>query len=486
MDQLARQIIAVPQIKRIIFVCGTVSTADLIYETIKEMQLERVTIVAYTKSIRLAIQNKVMNPDCDIDVHTCVVNFANEEELLAEPGMDLDEIAICFDGIRNGNRVTQYAKLKPRYVFGVVNKDDINSFLVWEAFRKCSRKVCLISYKNKNEVLDWNANASGIELSVIFPMYNVAAYLPECINSIIQWKADYVEYLFVDDGSPDDSAKIVENYAKIDSRVKLLKKENGGCASARQYGLDHARGRYVGFVDPDDYIDPTMFKKLYKRALIGSYEIAYCGYNELYENDGSIREIEDCYYEPYSDGTTDQESINTLIHALRVAIWRGIYSRDLIDRNSIHFYTDLRRFDDLPFKVEVFSKARSVVAIPEHLYYYRLARPGQDVAADDERLYVHFPIFTYLDRFIRKSSDQRQLDNLQIVKLHTHQYALRKIKTELIAEYVEQASKDIRSNFKFLEGLYILRRFSRNDLMWYYALYFNLPSLVIKLVKKNK
>ena len=485
MDQLARHIIEVPEIKNILFVCGVESSADLICEICKELKLDRIMVIASTLDIKHAIRNKLRNAAYETESRMCSVSYLKAEDVLSGTSEKLNKFAVCFDGINTPDKIIRYAKLKPKYVFGAANKDDVNAFLVWEVFRKCSEKICLISHKEKNEVLDWNASKNGVELSVIFPMYNVAAYLPECIESIIQWKADYVEYLFIDDGSPDNSSEIVEKYAQDDQRIKLLKKENGGCASARQYGLDHAQGKYIGFIDPDDYIDPTMFKKLYKRALLGSYEIAYCGYNELYENDGSTREIEDCYYEPYSSGTTNQNAINDLIHTLRVAIWRGIYSKELIERNSIHFYTDLRRFDDLPFKVEVFSKARSVVAIPEHLYYYRLARPGQDVSADDDRLYVHFPIFNYLNQFIRKSSDQRQLDNLQIVKIHTHQYALKKIRPEFIAEYVKMASTDLRSNFGFFEGWYILRKLSRGDLMWYYAIYFGMPNLVKVLIGRK-
>ena len=71
-----------------------------------------------------------------------------------------------------------------------------------------------------------------------------------------------------------------------------MDKPNGGCASARQYGLDKARGKYIGFIDPDDYIDESMFRKLLRAAMMGSYDISYCGYNEYYENTKEIRKVE--------------------------------------------------------------------------------------------------------------------------------------------------------------------------------------------------
>ena len=110
---------------------------------------------------------------------------------------------------------------------------------------------------------------------------------------------------------------------------------------------------------------------------------------------------------------------------------------------QIHFYTDLRRFDDLPFKIEVFAAAKSVIAIDEYLYYYRLSRPGQDVAADDERLYVHFDIFDHLDKSIVSQKNQILNDCLQVSKVQTHLYAMNKIKAEFVKTYKERAKKDL-------------------------------------------
>ena len=124
------------------------------------------------------------------------------------------------------------------------------------------------------QILEWIKNKnSDIELSVIFPMYNVAAYLDQCISSVTAWKAPYIEFLFVNDGSPDNSREIVLKWAEKDSRIKLLDKPNGGCASARQFGLERAQGSYIGFIDPDDFIDESMFRKLLRSAMTGSYDI---------------------------------------------------------------------------------------------------------------------------------------------------------------------------------------------------------------------
>lgn len=471
-----------------VLVLGSASSEWLVVDICKAVQLEHLTVATEVSDLKKKMDKafEVLKTDHSSYLPDILEIITLQE--LEKYRRPAKKLALCFDVPLCNDAITRWSFLRPDYVYGIAHRDAINPFAIWESFHQCAHEIHIISWKVKEDVLHWERRTgSDIELSVIFPVYNVANYLKTCLDSISHWDASYVEYLFVDDGSPDNSAEIITEYAEKDPRIKLLQKENGGCASARQYGMERAKGQYIGFIDPDDYIDPSMFRKLLSAAMSGSYEIAYCGYNELYENSGATREIPDSLGDPYVDGTADIAKINALISNLRVAIWRGIYARDLIERNHIHFYTDLRRFDDLPFKVEVLSKARSVVAVPEYLYYYRLARPGQDVSADDERLYVHFPIFKYLDDFLRRSSDQRQLDYLQLVKVHTHKFALCKLRSEFIKEYVRQASEDIRSNFGYREGRYILRKLSgRGDRLWFFALYFRQVPLIKWLISREK
>lgn len=417
--------------------------------------------------------------------------FAAPEELRFRPyyefsGME-GQWALC-PILCEGSDVLPFLERKPAYVAGSIKDTGISAFNIWERCRDFCREISLKTWREGKGslMLDWAvpgspavsgsgavpdsnsvsgvavfdsssvsdgagisdsspAGSSGIELSVVVPVYNVAPYVERCIESITAWKAEYVEFLFVNDGSTDESADIIQKWMAVDERILLIEKENGGCASARQAGLDRARGRYVGFIDPDDFVDENMYRKLLKAAMCGNFDISLCGYNEYYENSGRIKPAEDSLWHPYLDGCYDREKIRELITYCRVAIWRGIYKREFLERNRIGFYTEIRRFDDLPFKVETFAMAGSVVMIPEYLYYYRLEREGQDVAADDERLYVHFAIFKRLDASIGKTGNQFLIDNLQMCKIQTHRYALSKIREEFRERYVEQARADLNS-----------------------------------------
>ncbi|MBR5873267.1 MAG: glycosyltransferase [Oscillospiraceae bacterium] len=413
------------------------------------------------------------------------LQFISLEEIIpTEKEVD----ALVFENVEDISVLFQLEKFSPKYLVGEMKQQGLSSFALWEKYRNTCEEILIVTKRidMDAQVLSWKKNTdNNIELSVIFPMYNVAKYLDQCIESVTAWKADYIEFLFVNDGSPDNSKEIVLEWAKKDRRIKLLDKPNGGCASARQWGLDRAKGRYVGFIDPDDYIDESMFRKLLRAAMIGSYEISYCGYNELYENTGETKKVDDLLGWPYNLGIVEPNKIWPMIAFSRVAIWRGIYKTDFLNRSKIHFYTDLRRFDDLPFKVETLANAKSIIAVNEHLYYYRLARPGQDVSADDDRLYVHFPIFNYLNESVASTKDQRIIDYLQLCKIQTHRYAINKIRKEFLKEYVLNAKKDLMTTGNFFRTLFMAKKeLGKKARMYYFGMVTN-NIMLLNFLKHN-
>ena len=346
-------------------------------------------------------------------------------------------------------RYKELGHIDAKYFIAVLDKSE-DYFALWELVRDCSEFVYIVRDKECNpkdrdandcEILEWEKGDSDIELSIVLPVYNVERYLPQCIDSLTAWKASYVEFLFVNDGSTDHSAQVIGKYCDHDARIHLLNKENGGCASARNYGIEHARGRYIGFVDSDDFVDAEMFPKLLSRAVMGNYELSYCGYREYYEETGDSEPVlNDCLGEPYVSGTYREDKVQKLAINTRVAIWRCIYKKSLLNRKQLRFHEDLKRFDDLPFRVECIFSARSAVCVPEYLYYYRLGRRGQDVSCTDERLWVHFRIFEYLDEFVAPMRDRRLLDYLQIIKVNTHGYALGRIEKQYYMRYKKEAA----------------------------------------------
>ncbi|MEO2652605.1 glycosyltransferase family 2 protein, partial [Enterococcus mundtii] len=121
-------------------------------------------------------------------------------------------------------------------------------------------------------------------ISIIVPVYKVEKYLKKCVDSIIAQTFTDIEIILVDDGSPDDSGKICDEYAVQDKRIKVIHKENGGLSSARNAGIEMAKGKYLGFIDSDDYIAEDMFEILYDQLLDYDADIATIGMIDVYEN----------------------------------------------------------------------------------------------------------------------------------------------------------------------------------------------------------
>ena len=108
---------------------------------------------------------------------------------------------------------------------------------------------------------------ANIKLSLIIPVYNIAQYLPRCLDSIINQNYKNLEIIVVNDGSTDTSREVIDDYCNKDSRIIAIHKENGGVSTARLAGISAATGDYIGFVDGDDYVEPDMFDRLVKNAV---------------------------------------------------------------------------------------------------------------------------------------------------------------------------------------------------------------------------
>ncbi|MDD4641507.1 MAG: glycosyltransferase [Bacteroidales bacterium] len=210
-------------------------------------------------------------------------------------------------------------------------------------------------------------------ISVIVPIYKVERYLVRCIESILHQTYPKLEIILVDDGSPDRCGIICDEYALKDERIKVVHKENGGAAEARNVGLDMASGVYIGFVDPDDYIHPVMYEHLLNNILLYKADIALCYYRAVNETDPVL-------YEDHAlIGTVavfDNESaLRKLLdddHGNFVVVWNKLYRRELFD-NLRHPIGRTREDEFMAY--HVLFRSQKVVFLKQHLYYY-LQRTG--------------------------------------------------------------------------------------------------------------
>lgn len=202
-------------------------------------------------------------------------------------------------------------------------------------------------------------------VSIIVPVYNVSKYIDECVESLVNQSYNNIEILLINDGSKDCSGALCDKWAEKDSRVHVIHKVNGGAASARNEGLDVAKGDYLCFVDGDDTVEPDYVKYLYDVALNDAVDVTACGFYYLSQNkknECSISESEIIY-----DG--DAFMLRFLEDWSSSLLWNKIFSRDAIGDIRM---TEGHKVDDEFFTYQVCMNCRRVAVIPECLYNYRM------------------------------------------------------------------------------------------------------------------
>ncbi len=302
------------------------------------------------------------------------------------------------------------------------------------------------------------------ELSFVFPVYNVAGYLEKCFENFISFPYDFVEFLAVNDGATDHSRDVLQKIQQKDARVQILDKPNGGCASARAFGLRHAKGRYVAFIDPDDFVEPQFIEKLHIHAVFSQCQVVQCGYNHCYNQTNQISaNVEDKRLTPFFCKPYIAETPNYSIYGInQFGIWRRLYAVSFLKENNIKFHEEIKRFDDLPFCFEVFSLCTSFLAIPDTLYNYRIDRPGQDtLSTRDERLFVLFDIFNILNDFYHQADNKNEgvLSNLLLARMSCHRFGLQAIEKKLLNDYMGRMFDDFNIHrHAFMQSVLTLRK----------------------------
>ena len=222
-----------------------------------------------------------------------------------------------------------------------------------------------------------------IKLSIIILVYNVEKYLEECLNSISKIKDINYEILIVNDGSPDNSQKIIEEFCENNVRAKFFIKENGGFSSARNYRIERAKREYVWFVDSDDFINPNEFQNFYNKLdknldiLIGNFYI--------FKNNNISKE------EKLLKNNKELSGKELLIKKGKTVIgktyvWRNLYNREFLLDNKLYFKEKIMVEDQL-FTILCLLKAKKVKYLDNYIYYYRI-REGSITTSPNRELFA--------------------------------------------------------------------------------------------------
>ena len=204
-------------------------------------------------------------------------------------------------------------------------------------------------------------------ISVIVPVYNCEMYLNQCVESIINQTYSNLEIVLVDDGSTDDSGKICDEYSEKDHRVVVLHTVNGGAASARNKGLNVAKGEYITFVDSDDWIESDMYHSMLELLKNNSADVAKVGFIKEYENNSSIvlgNEYDGIYLK-------DEAVKKFLYHENEFCggVWDKLYKKELFDKVR---FPENYITEDYYVNALIFCKLNSIAVSSKAYYHYRM------------------------------------------------------------------------------------------------------------------
>ena len=205
-------------------------------------------------------------------------------------------------------------------------------------------------------------------ISIIIPVYNAEKYIGHCIESLLSQTYKNIEIVLIDDGSQDNSFNICKSYSDLDKRVHVYSQENEGAATARNIGIKYATGKYIQFIDSDDYVDTEYCEKLLASMEDGKYQLGICSYYFV-KYDG-IRKCTIKHNKKYSFFSYLLELISSPMTYYHGVLWNKIYLKDIIDKNNIKFIRSISLGEDFVFNLEYLKHVKRVRAIDECLYYY--------------------------------------------------------------------------------------------------------------------
>ena len=203
---------------------------------------------------------------------------------------------------------------------------------------------------------------------MIVPVYQVEKYIAQCIESVLNQTFKDFELILIDDGSKDQSGSICDLYAAKDDRILVIHTENRGAAAARNVGLDHASGRYITFLDGDDYLDEHMIARMYEEIEHSEYDMVVCDFLNLLpdEEDNFIVHLQE---ETVNGRNVLEHLKNERNYGLWTIVWNKIYKREVLENLR---FPDGKYFEDEFFSNQLYLFSNQIHVIPDVLCYHRV------------------------------------------------------------------------------------------------------------------
>ena len=300
-----------------------------------------------------------------------------------------------------------------------------------------------------------------VDISIIVPIYNASKYLKKCLDSLVNQTKKDLEFILINDGYTDYSESIIKNYS--DTRIKYFKRSNHGIGKTRNFGINKSTGKYIMFLDSDDYLEENACEVLYKKIDKERLDLVVCDFYRVV-NDSKVIEKNISF-----KNTSLKDNSNLLLN-VNLAPWNKIYRSDLIKNDNIKFIEDLK-YEDAPFVVLSLLKSKKIGKVDKTLINYTIHEKSETTVRD-ERIFDIIKIVDIIRSYFKDYSWSREvIDTLTIKILVNYNIQGRNIKDK------DMRNKFIDETFSYLE---------KNIPNYKSNIYFKERSMLKSFIEKSK
>ena len=295
------------------------------------------------------------------------------------------------------------------------------------------------------------------DISIIVPIYNAERYLNRCIKSLINQTKENIEFILVNDGSTDSSEEIIKSYK--DKRIKYFKNKNQGIGKTRNFGMQKATGKYIMFLDSDDYLSTNACDELFSKAEKDNLDLVINNFYRVEEETEKKVEV----IIPEFKNTTLKDNKRLLLD-VNLAPWNKLYKRELLKKNKIQFVEDLK-YEDAPFVVEAMDKAKKIGYIKKFLNYYVIHK-NSETTVRDEKIFDIIEIVDKMRKYFSKRKEFTETVDKLSVRILTNYTIQQRVQQdkEVGMQFIDRAFQYMKENItdykdnKYYENRGFLRR----------------------------
>lgn len=298
------------------------------------------------------------------------------------------------------------------------------------------------------------------DISIIVPIYNAEKYLNKCIDSLVNQTKKELEFILVNDGSTDSSEDIIKSYK--DKRIKYFKNKNQGIGKTRNFGIDKATGKYLMFLDSDDYLDINACEKLYNKAIKEKSDLVVF---DFYRVEETLKEVTINNFK----SSSLKENPNLLLD-INLGPCNKLIKRELIDKNNTRFNEELK-YEDTPFVTEIIKNANKISKLNEYLHYY-VIHSNSETTVRDERV---FDIIKIIDIIRNQYKDEKYMEDI-----------VNKLTVRTFTNYTiqQRVQKDLKVGMKFIDEAFSYMK--KNIPNYKNNKYYETRGILRRTVEKNK